>query len=92
MDEIRDLCQSYCSWTDGAESRALHLVHHVQKISGCQETLLVFSALELRRSQQEDPTIAKVLSFLIKLRYPSRRDRHGTCAQVLRLLKQWNKL
>ncbi len=92
MDEIRALCQSYCSWTDGAESRALHLVHHVQTISVCRETLPAFSVQELRRSQQEDPTIAKVLSFLIKQRRPSRRDRHGASAQVLRLLKQWNKL
>ncbi|RXN31463.1 Retrovirus-related Pol polyprotein from transposon 412 [Labeo rohita] len=70
MEEIRALCQSHCSWTDGAESRALHLVHHVQKISGCQETLPVFSAQELKESQQEDLTISKVLSFLIKRRHP----------------------
>lgn len=92
VDEVKALCQSHCSWTDGAESRALHLVHHVQMISGCQETLPVLSAQELKDSQQEDLTISKVLSFLIRQRRPSRRERHGASAQVIRLLKQWSKL
>lgn len=82
MDEIRALCQSHCSWTDGAESRALHLVHHVQKISGCQETLPVLSAQELKESQQEDPTVSKELSLFTKQRHPLRRERDNVMYRV----------
>lgn len=91
-DEIRALCESHCSWTDGAESRALHLVQYVQNVSSCQETPSVFSSQELKQRQQEDPVISIVLLFLNKKKRPSRREKYGASAPVLRLLKQWNKL
>lgn len=90
--EIAALCGVHCGWIDAAESRAVQLVQHVQQPFGGQVSLPMLSALELRQYQEQDPCISKILPFIpIKTR-PSRRERHGASAKVLRLMKQWERL
>ncbi|KAI4883153.1 hypothetical protein NFI96_007208 [Prochilodus magdalenae] len=90
--EIRALCQGCCDWSDAAETRAVHLVQHVQQLSGYQETFPTFSAEELKLSQEGDPVISTVLPFVFDRKRPSRREKHGADSKVLRMFKQWERL
>lgn len=90
--EIRALCQAHCDWLNAAESRALRLAQHVQQLSGGLDVSPMFSAQELQSSQQQDPSISKVLPFVSIRKRPSRREKHGAHSKVLRLFKQWDKL
>lgn len=90
--EIRALCQAHGDWIDAAESRALYLTQHVQQLSSGQDVTPMFSAQELQLSQEQDPSISKVLPFVAARKRPSRRERHGADSKVLRLFKQWDKL
>lgn len=90
--EIRALCQAHCDWIDAAESRALYLTQHVQQLSSGQDVTPMFSAQELQLSQEQDPSISKVLPFVAARKRPSRRERDGADSKVLRLFKQWDKL
>lgn len=90
--EIRALCQAHCDWLNAAESRALCLAQHVQQLSGGLDVSPMFSTQELQSSQQQDPSISKVLPFVSIRKRPSRREKHGAHSKVLRLFKQWDKL
>lgn len=69
------------------------LVHDAQQLTTSgQSHLPVFSIQELQDKQQQDPSLSKVLSFLIRGRLPSRRERAHETDNVLRMLKQWYKL
>lgn len=91
-DDIRALCQFHGNWMDAAEIRALQLVQHGQKTAGFPDIFPVFCKQELQQSQQNDPSISYVLPFVVNRKHPSRRERHGASTQVLRLIKQWDKL
>lgn len=57
-----------------------------------QRTLQAISHVELQRRQEEDTTISRAMYYVQRRRCPSRRERSHENAQVLKPLRQWEKL
>ena len=93
MDEVSAVLDSQNEWESGARTRAVEMAHHLpQLIPDGIDNLPVYSERELREAQCQDRTLSRVLFYVERGRRPSRRERSKETAQVLRLLKHWEKL
>lgn len=90
---IKALLDVHDQWDSAAETRAVELFHSVQDLlSQGQDTLPVLTLEELQHSQELDPTISKIIQFVVRKRQPSRRERAGFDPKAVMLLKQWDRL
>lgn len=91
--DVSAVCTSQVDWALGAETKAMALVDHLpQLVSSGQDTLQAYSAESLRNMQLEGRVLSRVISYVESRQRPTRRDRTGESAVVLRYLKQWDKL
>lgn len=72
---------------------------HTAQLSQCSShmlcglsTLPAFTVAEIRKKQREDDVVVRVVYFLERNRWPSQREKVHETAQVLRMLKHWEKL
>lgn len=90
---VKALFVSCSEWESGRPVRNVEFAQcSGSLLQGGVPALPAFSAKEIKRSQKEDCTIARVRFFVERRRRPSRRERDHETAQVLRILKHWEKL
>ncbi len=91
--EVSAVFTSQVDWALGAATRAMAVVNHLpQLVPSGQDTLPAYSAENLRDMQMNDRVLSRVLSYVECRRRPTRRERVGEPAAVLRYLKHWDKL
>uniref|UniRef100_A0A3B3HTT0 Gypsy retrotransposon integrase-like protein 1 n=1 Tax=Oryzias latipes TaxID=8090 RepID=A0A3B3HTT0_ORYLA len=93
-DDVSAVLSGHVEWEHGPEQRVITwLVQDLEQLvpSG-QVPLPVFSFKDLQEAQQNDTTIAAVVTFVMRGRRPSRREKCSLSPRALKLLKQWDKL
>ncbi|KAJ8414524.1 hypothetical protein AAFF_G00037260 [Aldrovandia affinis] len=93
-EEVTAVLDGQIEWEKGPNGRVISwLIHDVQKlIPPGLSALPVFSLQELQEKQQGDAVLARVIHYVTRGRRPSRRERVKEPLQVLKTLKQWDKL
>ncbi|KAJ8383368.1 hypothetical protein AAFF_G00221580 [Aldrovandia affinis] len=93
-EEVTAVLDGQIEWEKGPNGRVISwLTHDVQKlIPPGLSALPVFSLQELQEKQQGDAVLARVIHYVTRGRRPSRRERVKEPLQVLKTLKQWDKL
>lgn len=88
-DNVSSLMSSLCEWESASHQRATSLVAHLILISppACD----VFH-VDLLSHQIGDPVISRIAHYVEHKHRPSRVERCHKNQQILRLLKQWDKL
>lgn len=90
---VKALLHTHDQWEAASETRAVELIQSVQNLlSPGQDALPVFTLEELQRSQELDPTISSIMSFVIRKRRPSRRERAKLDGKAMVFIKQWERL
>lgn len=90
---VKALLESCSEWENGRPVRNVKFAQCPSSLlQGGVPALPAFSAEDIKRSQKEDCVIARVRYFVERKRRPSRRERSHETAQVLRVLKHWEKL
>ncbi|RXN19646.1 interleukin-1 receptor accessory -like 1-A isoform X3 [Labeo rohita] len=81
-------------WEVGTADRAIQwLTQDIhQLLSPGPSPLPVFSLSELQQRQQDDKVLSRVLFYVSRGKRLSRRERAGETFEVLKTLKQWEKL
>lgn len=92
-EEVTAVLEAHVEWEMGPKERVVSwLAHDVQQVAPPgQSPLPVFSLGELQDKQQQDGTLSRVLFYVVRGRRPSRRERVKETANVLKMLKQWDK-
>uniref|UniRef100_A0A8C1XJY0 Gypsy retrotransposon integrase-like protein 1 n=1 Tax=Cyprinus carpio TaxID=7962 RepID=A0A8C1XJY0_CYPCA len=91
--DVSAVLASHLEWKLGADTRAMAVVDHLpQMVPTGQDTLPAFSVEDLREKQMNDRVLSRVMSYVESCRRPTRRERAGESAAVLRYLKHWEKL
>lgn len=90
---VKALLESCSEWENGRPVRDVKFAQcSGSLLQGGVPALPAFSAEDVKRSQKEDCAIARVRFFVERRRRPSRRERNHETAEVLRMLKHWEKL
>lgn len=90
---VKAVLESCSEWENGQPVRSVEFARcSGSLLLGGVPALPSFSAQDIKRSQKEDYVIARVRFFVERRRRPSRRERSHKSAQVLRILKHWEKL
>ncbi len=92
--EVSAVLDVHTQWEVGTSDRAVQWLTQDthQFLSPGPSPLPVFSLSELQKKQQDDKVLSRVLFYVSRGKRPSRRDRAGEVFEVLRTLKQWEKL
>ncbi|XP_051749009.1 uncharacterized protein LOC127512276 [Ctenopharyngodon idella] len=91
--DVTAVLTSHMEWEFGADTRAMAVVDHLpQLVPAGQDTLPAFSVEDLRDKQMNDRVLSRVISYVKSRQRPTRRERAGAAAAVLRYLKHWEKL
>ncbi|XP_051728809.1 uncharacterized protein LOC127501079 isoform X1 [Ctenopharyngodon idella] len=91
--DVTAVLTSHMEWEFGADTRAMAVVDHLpQLVPAGQDTLPAFSVEDLRDKQMNDRVLSRVMSYVKSRQRPTRRERAGEAAAVLRYLKHWEKL
>ncbi len=90
---VAALLSAHCEWEPCSKDRVA-TIEAVGKIYSLysQRTLLALSHAELKWKQEENTTISRAMYYVQWKWCPSRCERSQENAQVLRLLRQWEKL
>lgn len=92
---VKAVLESCLEWDASVPVRTFQLAQYSASIlqhEGGVATLPVLSPDVIRRKQKADQVLARVAYFVERRRRPSRRERAHETAQVLRMLKHWDKL
>ncbi|XP_045568899.1 uncharacterized protein [Salmo salar] len=92
---VKAVLESCLEWDASVPVRTFQLAQYSASIpqhEGGVATLPVLSPDVIRRKQKADQVLARVAYFVGRRRRPSRRERAHETAQVLRMLKHWDKL
>ncbi|RXN37938.1 Retrovirus-related Pol polyprotein from transposon 412 [Labeo rohita] len=92
--EVSAILDVHTQWEVGTADRAIQwLTQDIhQLLSPGPSPLPVFSLSELQQRQQDDKVLSRVLFYVSRGKRPSRRERAGETFEVLKTLKQWEKL
>lgn len=92
--EVSAVLDVHTQWETGASDRAIQWLSQGthQLLTPGPSPLPVFSLSELRQKQQDDKILSRVLFYVSRAKKPSRRERAGETFEVLKTLKQWEKL
>lgn len=91
-EEVRALMESSLDWDSSLPVRTTWLAQYSSQMMCSQPTLPVFAIENIKHKQRKDDAVAWVIYFLERKRRPSRRERIHETAQVLCMLKHWEKL
>lgn len=92
-EEVTAILDVHCQWGCTVQDRAVSLAANNQFVTlHSQQTIPAFSHNDLKRRQEEDSIVSRVMFYVQRKRRPSRRERCHEGVRVLRLLKQWRKL
>ncbi len=92
--EVSAVLDLHTQWEVGTSDRAVQWLTQDthQFLSPGPSPLPAFSLSELQKKQQDDKVLSRVLFYVSRGKRPSRRERAGEVFEVLRTLKQWEKL
>ncbi|KAK3542754.1 hypothetical protein QTP70_001878, partial [Hemibagrus guttatus] len=92
--EVSAILDVHTQWDIGTDDRAAQWLTQGahQLLSPGLSPLPVFSLRELQEKQQDDKVLSRVLLHVSRGKRLSRRERAGETFEVLKTLKQWEKL
>lgn len=91
-EEVKAIIESSLDWDSTLPVRIAQLSQHSSHMSCGLSALPAFTVAEIRKKQREDDVVVRVIYFLERKRRPSRREKVHETAQVLHMLKHWEKL
>ncbi|XP_062852675.1 retrovirus-related Pol polyprotein from transposon 297 [Trichomycterus rosablanca] len=92
-EEVSAILKGQAEWDNVTRERtASWLVQNVNQLLPPGQTALpVFTLKDLQEKQQDDATLSRVFSYVVRGTRPSRRERTKETFAVLKTLKQWEK-
>ncbi|TWW62971.1 hypothetical protein D4764_04G0016180 [Takifugu flavidus] len=92
-DEVSTVLSASNDWEVASRHRAVSLADHLSALVGPEPCLSsALSKHELQSHQESDVVVSRVAFFVNRKIRPSRRERAHENQQVLRILKQWERL
>ncbi|XP_056880813.1 uncharacterized protein LOC130521201 [Takifugu flavidus] len=92
-DEVSTVLSASNDWEVASRHRAVSLADHLSALVGPEPCLSsALSKHELQSHQESDVVVSRIAFFVNRKIRPSRRERAHENQQVLRILKQWERL
>lgn len=87
------LLSSLSDWECAPRQRAASLAPHLATLTTHEpEKFPVLSQSDLLSHQKQHPVVSRAVHYVERRRRPSRHERYNESQQMLRVLKQWDKL